>query len=148
MSDAPSDQPNEPTDGSRPRLYVEVAVSRDAARWTTQGIYTYAVPSGMEDEIERGLLVIVPMQKRHVPGLILAGVDDDRRHSTTRPIHSIPRAPDRARGRSARTAEWLARESASSVYSAAALFLPPGLHTRMIDVYRLADSVSDHRAPT
>ncbi|MBA3379006.1 MAG: primosomal protein N', partial [Chloroflexia bacterium] len=96
--------------------------------------YTYEVPAASQDQVERGLLVIVPIRKRHYPGLVLA-VSDDAPEFPTRPIHSIPEprmvlSPERLE-----TAEWLAREAASSVYAAAALYLPSGIHTSMVDVY-------------
>ena len=115
------------------RLFVKVAVSRTLPGGKG-GVYTYEVPVDLEDSIERGLLVIVPIQKRHYPGLVLAVIDDNPEF-VTRPIHSIPEprmvlSPERLE-----TAEWLSREAASSVYAAAALFLPSGLHTSMVDVY-------------
>jgi primosomal protein N' (replication factor Y) len=137
MSDAPFDQSNDLPASDRLHRFVDVAVSR-ILPGGKQGIYGYAVPPVLDHAIERGLLVIVPIQKRFVPGIILA-IADEAPAFETRPIHSIPEPRIVMEADRLETAEWLARESASSVYSAAALFLPPGLHTRMIDVYRLVE---------
>lgn len=101
------------------------------------GVYTYEVPATSHDPVERGLLVIVPIQKRHYPGLVLA-VTHNAPPFPVRPIHSIPEPRMVLSAERLATAEWLARESASSVYAAAALFLPSGLHTSMVDVYHFA----------
>src|SRR5680860_7448 len=135
MNDDPPAQSEDALTSDRPRLFVNVAVSR-ILPGGKQGIYTYAVPEGLEQEIERGLLVIVPIQKRHYPGLVVA-VNNEQPNFEARPIHSIPEPRIVLEADRLESAEWLARETASAVYAAASLFLPPGLHTRMVDVYSL-----------
>ncbi|MBA3276107.1 MAG: primosomal protein N' [Chloroflexia bacterium] len=138
MHDSSASASNSNQHAGHPRTCADVAVSRSLPGGKG-GIYTYEVPIELASEIERGLVVIVPLQKRHLPGVVVA-VSDRELGFDTRPIHSIPvprivLAPERLE-----SAEWLARESASSVYAAAALFLPSGLHTSLIDVYSLPDS--------
>ncbi|MDQ3654587.1 MAG: primosomal protein N', partial [Chloroflexota bacterium] len=131
------------------RLFAHVAVSR-ILPGGKGGVYTYEVPAQWEGDVERGLLVIVPIQKRHYAGLVLV-VTDDAPAFVPRPIHSIPEprmvlSPERLD-----SAEWLAREAASSVYAAAALFLPSGLHTSMVDVYSVSgvdDAAVDGLTPS
>jgi primosomal protein N' (replication factor Y) len=135
MNDAPTRQSDLSIPGDRPRLFVDVAVSR-ILPGGARGVFTYEVPVNMEDDVERGLLVVVPIQKRHIPGLVLA-VGEDAPEFATRLIHSIPAPRVVLDSERLDLAEWLARETASSVYAAAALFLPPGLQTRLIDVYSL-----------
>jgi primosomal protein N' (replication factor Y) len=116
---------------------VDVAVSR-VLPGSRQGVFTYEVPAGMEAGIERGLLVLVPMQKRHIIGIVLGPVDVVPDFET-RPLHSIPEPRMVMPAERLAAAEWMARETASSVYSAASLFLPPGLDSRLIDTYRIAE---------
>lgn len=131
------------------RLFAQVAVSR-ILPGGKGGVYTYGVPAALQGDVERGLLVIVPLQKRQYPGLVL-GLGETEPGFTVRPIHSIPEPRMVLSAERLETAEWLARESASSVYAAAALFLPSGLHTSMVDVYHfngLDDSAYDDLTPS
>jgi primosomal protein N' (replication factor Y) len=125
----------------QPHLFVDVAVSR-ILPGGRGGIYTYVAPAGLADRIERGLLVIVPMQKRRHPGMVV-DIFNEQPDFETRPIHSIPEPRMLLDADRLETAEWLARETASAVYATASLFLPPGMHTRMVDVYSVANDLSD-----
>ena len=138
MTDLPADTASTPNPAETPRLFVDVAVSR-ILPGSRQGIYSYEVPAQLQDAIERGLLVIVPFQKRVVTGLV-TDISFDAPAFEVRELHSVPSPrlvvpPERLD-----LAEWLARETASSVYAAAAPFLPPGLQTRMVDTYTIQDN--------
>ncbi len=133
MQHAPSSEPVPALTTPPRRCFVEVAVSRTLPGGKG-GVYTNEVPADLAADVERGLLVIVPIQKRHYPGLVLA-VSGEAPEFPTRPIHSIPEPRMELSPERLAIAEWLAREAASSIYAAAALFLPSGLHTSMVDVY-------------
>lgn len=142
MQIAPS-LPHHPDLSTNQRCFARVAVSR-ILPGGKGGIYTYEIPVERQHEVERGLLVTVPMHKRHYPGIVLA-VDDVEPPFSVRPIHTVPQPRMVLPEERLAVAEWLARESASSVYAAAALFLPSGLHTSMVDVYRLDEAAEDPR---
>lgn len=138
MSDVSSQAtvlPQLPDDG---RMYVDVALSR-ILPGSRQGTYTYEVPSHLQDGMERGLLVIAPLQKRVVPGLVV-DIGFSPPAFETRPLHSVPTPRLVVPADRLDLAGWLARETASSVYAAAAPFLTPGLHTRMVDTYTMRDN--------
>lgn len=145
MNDGQPVQSDVPPASDQSNLFVDVAVSRilPGAR---QGVYTYSAPSETRTSIERGLMVIVPMQKRHYPGLVL-DIFDEQPDFETRPIHSIPEPRIVLDADKLETAEWLARETASAVYAAASLFLPPGMHTRMVDIYTASGDIPPEEEP-
>ncbi|HYI23864.1 MAG TPA: DEAD/DEAH box helicase, partial [Thermomicrobiales bacterium] len=120
------------------RLYAEVALSR-ILPGSFRGVYTYEIPAGLQSAIERGVLVVAPIQKRLVPGVVL-DLSFEEPDFTVRPVHSMPSPRLLVPADRLDLAEWLAHETASSVYAAVAPFLPPGLQTRMVETYSLSDN--------
>ena len=115
--------------------FVDVAVSR-LGPGSGRGVFTYAVPVQFADALEPGLLVLVPVRKRFLPGFVVA-VTNDAPAFATRPLHAIPEPRIILPADRRLAAEWLARETACTLYAALAQFLPPGLETRLHEVYRL-----------
>lgn len=115
--------------------FVEVAVSR-LGPGSGRGVFTYEVPLHLAEGLEPGLLVLVPVRKRFLPGFVVA-ITDDVPPFATRPLHAIPEPQVILAADRRLAAEWLARETASTVYAAMAQFLPPGLETRLHEVYRI-----------
>ncbi|MGB3330128.1 MAG: hypothetical protein WBA46_14300, partial [Thermomicrobiales bacterium] len=97
-----------------------------------RGVFTYAVPEGWDDLVP-GQLVWVPIRNRVELGIVLGPFHEVPTFSTRElhapvvPPHILP--PDRLD-----MALWIAGETASPVFAAASLFLPPGISHRTIDV--------------
>lgn len=114
----------------RSRL-IEVAVSV-APNTGGHGVFTYAVPADW-DELVPGQLVWVPIRGRVELGLVLGPYQEiptfavKALYAPVSPPHILP--PDRLD-----MARWIAQETASPVYAAAALFLPPGISHRKTEV--------------
>ncbi len=119
-------------------LYAEVALSR-VLPGTLRGVYTYLVPPELTADVQRGVLVVAPIQRRLVPGIVL-GLTTDPPDFSVRPLHSVPEPRHLLPSYRLDLAEWLARETASSVYAAVSPFLPPGLQTRMVETYVMVDN--------
>ena len=111
--------------------YVEVAVDAPAGRPT----YSYGVPD--RTDVSPGQLVWVPFGPRTVRGVVVA-VTPEPSHETTRPITSVsadvvlsPRQLD--------VASFISARYLCSLFSALALFLPPGVERQPEVVYELAE---------
>lgn len=114
------------------RRLVEVAVNVTTLG-TGKGVLTYGVPATWADILVPGQLVWVPVRNRVELGVVVAQVSAEPDFAV-RDVHApvIPTftlSPERMD-----TAHWLARETASTLYSAASPFLPPGVRNRAIDV--------------
>ena len=133
-------------DGVKP-WFVDVAVSGASpasGSGNTRGILSYGIPDGWPASLEPGQLVWVPLRKKVVPGVVVAISADDPGFGT-RELHS-PVVPDVVvPEKRFAAAQWLARETATSLFAAVALFLPPGITTRTIETFTLA--VPDSEIP-
>jgi len=114
----------------RARL-IEVAVNV-AAGSGGRGVFTYAVPEDW-DELVPGQLVWAPIRNRVELGMVLGPYTEvptfstKELHAPVSPPHVLP--PDRLG-----MALWIAEETASPVYAAASLFLPPGISHRKTEI--------------
>ncbi len=120
--------------------FAEVAVSGvlpASGSGNRRGILSYAIPDDWSTSLTPGQLVWVPLQKKVVPGVVVA-TSDDVPGFATRELHSPVVPAVVVHGDRFAAAQWLARETASSLYAAAALFLAPGVTTRTIDTFTLA----------
>jgi primosomal protein N' (replication factor Y) (superfamily II helicase) len=106
--------------------YVEVAVDAPSGRPT----YSYRAPDGMD--IRPGALVWVPFGSRVVRGVIVATTLETEYDSTKDVLagsSSCPLSPLQLR-----LASFISSKYSSSLFSALALFLPPGIE-RQVSVY-------------
>jgi len=123
-----------PTTGQHP-TFADVAV--DGARPGGDGVLSYGLPERWQGRIAVGQLVWVPVRKKLSLGLVR------RLHAeplpfALKPVHAPVEPafcldPDRMD-----LASWLARETASPFFAAAAPFLPPGVSHRAVEYLRLA----------
>jgi len=98
-----------------------------------RGIFTYAVPADWDDPLEPGQLVWVPVRNRVELGIVVEDVTEIPAF-TVRDLHAPVRPEVCLSPEKMIAAEWLARETAATLYATAALFLPPGILHRTIDV--------------
>lgn len=115
--------------------YVHVAVEGTPAH-LDGGVLTYAVPPDREVCPQIGQLIRVPLRNRLVLGFV-TGHSNEPPEFSVRPI-SDPVQPELIlNDEQLEIARWMCRETASSLFQCAALFLPPGRLWKAIDVYTL-----------
>lgn len=120
---------------------LQIAVS-GVAFGHVHGVLTYAVPRDWTADVDPGTLVWVPIQKRIELGIVVSA-SDAIDAIEIRELHAPVLPPAKLSEQQMLTAQWMARETISSLYACAALFLPPGILHRRRDVYSLADSAID-----
>ncbi|MEJ7838315.1 MAG: primosomal protein N' [Thermomicrobiales bacterium] len=126
---------------SEPR-YLQIAVN-GVSFGHVHGILTYSIPAGWSSDLDPGTLVWVPIQKRVELGIVI-GDAAELPDLEVRALHAQVNPPIRLNQVQMSTAFWMARETVSSLYACAALFLPPGILHRRREVYALApDPVID-----
>jgi len=128
--------------------FAEVAVSGAAptsGSGSHRGVLSYAIPDGWSTSLVPGQLVWVPLRKKVVLGVVVA-TGDEPPEFPTRPLHSPVVPPVIVPEARFGAARWLARETASSLFAAVALFLAPGITTRTTDTFTLA--VPDFGVPS
>ena len=119
--------------------FAEVAVSGAAptsGSGSRRGVLSYAIPDGWTTTLVPGQLVWVPLRKKVLLGVVVA-TRDESPEFTTRPLHSPVVPPVIVPDERFAAARWLARETASSLFAAVALFLAPGITTRTTDTFTL-----------
>ncbi len=129
MSDSSSTAPNSPL------AFAEIAVS--GARSGSDGLLSYEAPPSLRATLDVGQLVWVPLRDKPALGVV-ARRHDERPAFALKPILAAVDPPVRLSPQQFDIARWLARQSASSLYDALALFLPPGTSHRAQPYLRLA----------
>jgi len=122
-------------------LYVEIAVDGMTGS-ANGGVLTYAVPPSLEGELGERELVWAPLRNKLSLGLVVR-ITDEQPEFEVKPLHSrvvptIALTPEQWE-----LAFWLARETASTIYAAASLFLPPGVQQRMVEWFQIRMDASD-----
>lgn len=121
-------------DATAPLQYIEVAVEGTSAH-LNRGVLTYGPKSGAPLPAV-GQLIRVPLRNRLVLGFVV-GFSHEEPEFNVRPI-SDPVQPELIlTDQQMEIALWMCRETASSFFQCAALFLPPGRIWKAIDVYTL-----------
>jgi primosomal protein N' (replication factor Y) (superfamily II helicase) len=123
-----------------PPTIAEVAVS--GARQGTSGVLSYAVPAPMRESLEVGDLVWAPLRGKPALGVV-ARLHDETPEFEVKPLWGAVDPPAAITPEQFATARWLARETASGLYDALALFLPPGVAHRAQPYLRLGASPPD-----
>ena len=122
--------------------YVHVAVEGAPAHLDA-GVLTYQLPKASAARLPIGQLIRVPLRQKLVLGFV-AGYTEEQPDFSLRPI-SDPVQPDLVlTSEQWQLATWLCRETASSLFACASLFLPPGRIWKAVDVYTLNPGVDLH----
>jgi primosomal protein N' (replication factor Y) len=124
--------------------FADVAVS-GVLPGSTSGVLSYGIPKEWDAPPVPGQLVWVPLRKRVEPGIVIS-LSAEPPGFVTRDLHSIALPPFVIPKDRFELGRWLARETASSMFAALSLFMPPGITTRTVDVFSLAvarDAVPD-----
>ncbi|MDQ4044332.1 MAG: primosomal protein N', partial [Chloroflexota bacterium] len=120
-------------------LHADVAVD-GAGPVTNGGVLTYTVPERLAGSLKPRQLVWVPLRSKLVLGIV-ARVHDESPRFDSRELHSRVEPVMALTEHQWELACWLARETASSFYTTASLYLPRGIANRVVEWYRL---VADH----
>ncbi len=134
MSESPSSAPNAPP------AIAEIAVS--GARSGSDGLLSYELPLSLRETVGVGQVVWVPLRGKPALGIV-ARLHDEPASFALKPILGAVDPPAHLSQEQIGIARWLARQSASSLYDALALFLPPGASHRAQPYLRLAEPAPD-----
>jgi len=115
---------------------AEIAVA--GARSGGDGLLSYAVPAHLGDFLAVGQVVWVPLRGKPSLGVI-AHLHDEAPAFAVKPLLAPVDPPMWVSAKQLDTARWLAWQSASSLYEALSLFLPPGASHRAQPYLRLID---------
>jgi primosomal protein N' (replication factor Y) len=121
-------------------MIAEIAVA--GARTGGGGLLSYAVPAHVRNSVAVGQVVWVPLRGKPSIGVI-ARLHDEAPPFEVKPLLASVDPPTRVSADELDTARWLARQSASTLYDALSLFLPPGTSHRARPYLRLTDPVID-----
>jgi primosomal protein N' (replication factor Y) len=98
--------------------------------------FSYAVPSRLAGKVRRGQLVWVPLRKQTVLGIVL-DPDEQTEFTELRSIVATVEPTFELTESQLAIATWLSRQTACSLFSAAAPFFPPGVNHRAVERIRL-----------
>ena len=110
----------------------------DGASQPVEGGLSYAVPEDLRGRLRRGQLVWVPLRKQTVLGIVL-DLDLAPDGAATRDLVAVVEPSFELTEAQICVAAWLARETASSFFSAASPFFPPGVNHRAVERLRLEE---------
>src|SRR5688572_8172538 len=103
------------------RTFAEVAVP---AAWSS-AVLSYEIPQDLAEHVQEGSAVWVTLRGKPVQGVVLE-VHGREPDFAAYPIIGLTDPPFALNPVQLRTARWMARETASGLMDALALFLPPG----------------------
>jgi primosomal protein N' (replication factor Y) len=106
-------------------MYAQVLVFLPI-RSKTSPFFDYAIPSDLARQIQPGVLVVVPLRQRVLPGIVMALVETPA-VPDTRPIQSVLDPDPALPPRLLNLARWMARETLTPMHKCVLTMLPPGL---------------------
>ncbi len=113
--------------------YAEVAVGAPAQPGKT---FSYSIPPGMRVQV--GHAVQVPFGPRQIPGFVF-GVTELPGYPETRDIGRVIDDEPWLSKEQVQLAQWISHTYRASLYSAAALMIPPGFRQKVLALYAPAD---------
>ncbi len=127
----------EPQSELTKRLIAEIAVD-GAFSTASRGVLSYDVPVDMAEQLQPGRLVWVPLRHQLVLGIVMQ-VDEREEVSELKAINALVELDFAFTPAQLGTVRWLARESACSLFGAAAPFMPPGVTHRTVEHLSLTE---------
>lgn len=104
-----------------------------------EGVFDYHIPDEFQNDLQIGSLILVPFGKQIVQGIVRSFVEFPQ-VSITKDIHNIlDEAPVLTKEQQS-LAEWMAKESLSTLSECYQLMLPPGLSQKADRLYKLGKS--------
>jgi primosomal protein N' (replication factor Y) len=114
-----------------PAPYVEVAP--DARLHERRGTLTYCVPPPLEDAIEVGQLIWVPLRDKLVLGVVAERHARAPATGTVRDVHAPVEPSFCLTPIQWKLAVWIAEQTVCSLFEAASVMLPPGVTTHAVE---------------
>ncbi len=108
-------------------MYAQVLVFLPF-KTASEPVFDYSIPAEMENAVQPGILVVVPLREQLLPGIVLALVPVPA-VPETRPIHSVSYPEPALDTRLLDLARWIARETLTPLYRCVQTMLPPGLRS-------------------
>jgi primosomal protein N' (replication factor Y) len=133
---------SEPMPGSLPLAHAFADVAISGARAGSSGLLSYSVPPALTGAVVEGQLVWAPLRGKPVLGVV-ARLHDEAPDFDLKPLLAPVDPPECVSVEQLATARWMARQYATGLYDALALFLPPGASHQARPHLRLTAPVSD-----
>jgi primosomal protein N' (replication factor Y) len=121
-----------PLAAETPHRLIEIAVD-GVNHGSDHGVLTYAIPDGWESLLAPGSLVWVPVRQRIELGIV-SGVPVEAPDFEIKELYAPVEPAISLAPWQLDTARWMARETASSLFGAASLFLSPGIEHRQTEI--------------
>jgi primosomal protein N' (replication factor Y) len=118
-------------------LVAEVAVDGAFAS-SSRGLLSYEVPPALAERAVRGAMVWVPLRTQLTLGVIME-IRERADEAELRPIEAVVEIDFVLSDAHLASIEWLARETCSTLYAAAAPFFPPGISHRTVEHLSLTE---------
>ncbi len=99
---------------------------------------SYLVPESFAAQVQRGVVVAVPLQKRMVSGVVLE-VGKAQDVASLKPIHAVLDDKPALTETQLQLARWISQEYFAPLGRCCALMVPPGFTAKSAYVYALAD---------
>jgi primosomal protein N' (replication factor Y) len=129
-----------PESPSVTQAIADVAVS--GARAGGTGLLSYSIPQALAGRIVEGQLIWAPLRDKPALGVVVR-LHDDVPDFDLRPLLAPVDPPECVSSGQLATARWMARQYATSLYDALALFLPPGASHQARPHLRLTAPIAD-----
>ncbi len=95
----------------------------------TSPFFDYNIPEAMQDALQPGVLVVVPLRNRVLPGIVME-LTDTPAVPDTRPIQSIIDPEPVLSNTLLDLARWTARETLAPLHKCVQMMLPPGMRPK------------------
>ncbi len=106
-------------------MYAQVLIFLPI-RAKSSPLFDYAIPEKLSAEVRPGVLVVVPLRRRLLPGIVM-GLTETPSVPDTRPIHSILDPEPALSDTLMDLARWMARETLTPLHKCVQAMLPPGM---------------------
>ncbi len=106
-------------------MYAQVLVFLPV-KTRTSPFLDYSIPEALKETVKPGVLVVVPVRNRSLPGIVIA-CTDKLSAPYVLPIQSVLDPKPALRGALLELARWIARETLSPLHKCVQMMLPPGL---------------------
>lgn len=125
--------------GDTPACSKLIELAPDARLSGRRATLTYRAPAQLADQVAVGHIVWAPLRDKLVLGVVMA-VRPDHGEPALRSIHSLVEPAVRLSATQLALAGWIAEQVVCSVFEAAALMLPPGAASSMVEHLRLTSA--------
>lgn len=109
-------------------MYAQVLVFMPV-KMKASPFFEYSIPEALAKNVRSGVLVVVPLRKRLLPGIVIS-CHDKRTAPYTLPLQSVLDPEPALSERHLALARWMARETLAPLHKCVQMMLPPGLRPK------------------